>query len=320
MEALNWIKHGQIFDPTRTVTPVWMAEYSQCPAPIVIDDTTIRVFFACRPSRKRGELPLSQSGFVDLDRNDPCVVKGISENPILPLGPPGSFDEFGSMSSSFVLSGHSIYAYYTGWTRKTLTPYDMAIGMAIGNRDGMGFEKFGKGGPILSSNPYEPFLVSGPVVRKFDGEWHMWYIFGIEWISTESKPEPIYRLAHAKSSDGIHWARNGEQIIESYNEDECQVSFALFRHENKWKSLFCHRRARTFRQVADHGYRIGYAESDDLQHWTRNDRLAGLEPSSEGWDSQMICYPQICEVDNRVLLFYCGNTFGREGFGMAELV
>jgi hypothetical protein len=34
----------------------------------------------------------------------------------------------------------------------------------------------------------------------------------------------------------------------------------------------------------------------------------------------MICYPHIVEVDGRSLMFYCGNYFGREGFGCAELV
>jgi hypothetical protein len=33
----------------------------------------------------------------------------------------------------------------------------------------------------------------------------------------------------------------------------------------------------------------------------------------------MMCSSQVIELDNRILLFYCGNVFGREGFGVAKM-
>ncbi len=41
--------------------------------------------------------------------------------------------------------------------------------------------------------------------------------------------------------------------------------------------------------------RIGFASSLDGLKWVRNDALAGIDVSSEGWDSEMICYPYIFE-------------------------
>ena len=33
----------------------------------------------------------------------------------------------------------------------------------------------------------------------------------------------------------------------------------------------------------------------------------------------MICYPHIVKVNNKYLMFYNGNGFGKSGFGYAEL-
>jgi hypothetical protein len=53
--------------------------------------------------------------------------------------------------------------------------------------------------------------------------------------------------------------------------------------------------------------------------WNRDDTLAGIDVSAEGWDSEMVAYPHLVEVDGKTLMFYCGNYFGVEGFGYAVL-
>jgi hypothetical protein len=64
---------------------------------------------------------------------------------------------------------------------------------------------------------------------------------------------------------------------------------------------------------------LGYAYSDDLIHWTRDDDHAGITLSKEGWDSEMMCYPNIFESENNIYLLYNGNNFGKNGFGLAKL-
>jgi hypothetical protein len=66
-------------------------------------------------------------------------------------------------------------------------------------------------------------------------------------------------------------------------------------------------------------YRIGYAESADGLCWERRDHEAGIEASASGWDSEMICYAAVIDVNGRRLLFYNGNRHGATGFGVAEL-
>ena len=51
----------------------------------------------------------------------------------------------------------------------------------------------------------------------------------------------------------------------------------------------------------------------------RNDSLAGIDVSDEGWDSEMISYPHVFELDGNVYMFYLGNQVGRMGFGLAIL-
>ena len=82
---------------------------------------------------------------------------------------------------------------------------------------------------------------------------------------------------------------------------------------------FCYRQAYGFRQDSSRGYRLGYARSTDLKNWVRDDSVAGIDVSSEGWDSQMQCYPHLFESDGKVYLLYNGNEFGRYGFGLAML-
>jgi hypothetical protein len=53
--------------------------------------------------------------------------------------------------------------------------------------------------------------------------------------------------------------------------------------------------------------------------WRRDDIFGALAPSKDGWDSQMVCYPRVIDVEGRVYMFYSGNYFGRDGFGYAEL-
>ncbi len=83
---------------------------------------------------------------------------------------------------------------------------------------------------------------------------------------------------------------------------------------------FCYRAAHGFRECSDKAYRIGYAYSDDLKNWVRDDDQSGIDISAEGWDSEMQCYPHLFECNGNVYMLYNGNDFGRHGFGLAVLV
>ena len=67
------------------------------------------------------------------------------------------------------------------------------------------------------------------------------------------------------------------------------------------------------------GYMIGYGESLNGINFTRKDEEVGVDVSEFGWDSEMIAFAERFEFKNRVYLFYCGNHYGLDGMGYAEL-
>lgn len=310
-----WKKLGNVFNPTLSRPQPWIQEFAQCPTPFVLNDRVLRVYVACRPQRGSDLQYVSYPGYVDLDRRDLTRVLKVSERPLMPLGQPGAFDEFGIMPSSFVRRGDEIYAYYSGWTRMQSVPYTLAIGVAVSRDGGETFEKVGEG-PTLGLSLHEPYFVTGPVVRVVDDQWTMWYLSGRQWLQVEGKQEPVYQVAVARSRDGLRWQHDGTPILPTQVEHECQDILAPFHFNGQWHAIFAHRHASTSRGA----YRLGYASSKDLQTWHRDDTQVGLPLSASGWDSQMMCYPQVIALDGRILMFYCGNDFGREGFGIAELL
>jgi hypothetical protein len=74
----------------------------------------------------------------------------------------------------------------------------------------------------------------------------------------------------------------------------------------------------SFRRGGGDKYKIGYAVSNDGLTWIRENK-SGIETSSEGWDSEMICYPFVFEHNNEVYMLYNGNSHGHYGFGLAKL-
>jgi len=82
--------------------------------------------------------------------------------------------------------------------------------------------------------------------------------------------------------------------------------------------FFCYKYALNFRNNK-RGYRIGYAVSDDLMNWTRDDTKVGIDISRKGWDNQSIAYPHVFDIDGDVYMLYLGNHVGRYGFGLAQL-
>jgi hypothetical protein len=261
---------------------------------------------------------VSYSSYVDLDRADLFKVRRVADRPILPLGGLGEFDEFGTYPVSVIRHDREVRAYYGGWTRCESVPFNVAIGMAVSRDGGATFDRMGAG-PVLSCSPDEPFVISGPKIRRFNDAWQLWYIAGRKWKRVDGRPEPVYKIRMATSDDGIRWTRVNRDLIESrVEEDEAQASPDVIRAGGRYHMFFCYRYSTDYRGRRN-GYRIGYASSSNLTYWVRDDAKAGIDVSEEGWDSEMISYPHVFHLDGRTYLAYLGNQVGRHGFGLAVL-
>lgn len=312
-----WKKLGKIFDPRGIKGRKWMKEFAQAPCALIFEKF-VRIYFSCRPLPDENKQYVSYSAYVDFDRNDLTEIIDVAKNPILELGELGTFDEFGTYPVSVSRRDKDIIAYYGGWTRCESVPFTVAIGAAVSHDDGKTFMKLGRG-PILSSNLHDPFVLSGPKIRRFNDRWYLWYVAGTKWVMDNGKPEAVYKIRMASSDDGLTWERDGRNIIESrIEEDECQASPDVFSFNGKYHMFFCYKYSLNFRNNT-RGYRIGYAVSEDMFHWVRDDGKAGIGISEKGWDDQSIAYPHVFDLDDSVYMLYLGNQVGRNGFGLAKL-
>lgn len=313
----HWRKLGKAFDPQSVVGHPWLKEFAQAPATLVLDDV-VRVYFSCRPPADAQGQYVSYSAYVDLDRSNLFQVREVSAQPILGLGGLGEFDEFGTYPVSVIRDGPVLRAYYAGWTRCESVPFNVAIGGAVSHDGGKTFTKLGNG-PVLSYSPDEPFVLSGPKIRHFGDRFQLFYIAGRKWKLVDGRAEPVYKIRMATSNDGVIWTKTGRDLIESrIEEDEAQASPDVFFANGKYHMFFCYRYSSHFRG-RQNGYRIGYASSSNLVDWVRDDTKAGIDVSNEGWDSEMISYPHVFELDGKTYLAYLGNQVGRQGFGLAVL-
>jgi len=316
-DAFKWKKLGKVFDPTKIEGLDWMKEFAQAPSVLIFDEF-VRVYFSCRPAPDKNGQYVSYTGFVDLNRKNLLEVVNISRKPILQLGETGAFDEFGVYPTSVIRNGDDVLAYYGGWTRCESVPYNVAIGLAISHDEGESFVRLGKG-PVLSYTIDEPMTISGPKIRRFNNQWYLWYVAGKKWAKTDGKPESVFKIRMASSIDGINWTRYGKDLIENkLEENECQASPDVFFYQNKFHMFFSYKYSLNFRNK-ERGYRIGYAFSDDMINWSRDDSMSGIDVSRRGWDSEMIAYPHIFELDSTVYMLYLGDQVGRYGFGLAQL-
>jgi predicted GH43/DUF377 family glycosyl hydrolase len=318
---MKWKKLGQIFDPTLWndgIDRPWMKTHSQCTHALVLDDV-VRVYFSCRPENDQNGFAKSYTTFLDLDKKDLTKIIKVSNKPVMPLGELGTFDEFAVYPSCTIKHEDKILLYYAGWTRCQSVPFNTSIGLAISSDNGETFERIGPG-PILSADVNEPFVLSGPKVRKFNNTWYMFYLAGTKWINHNGKSEIVYKNRLATSTDGINWKRYNKNIIpDILDENECQAGPDVFYKDGKYHMYFVYRHGLDFRTTPGRGYKIGYAYSDDLINWIRDDDNAGIGYSKEGWDSTMQHYPHVFKVDNTHYMLYNGNDFGKYGFGLAVL-
>lgn len=279
---------------------------------------TIRFFFSTRPPVEPCGNFVSRLAFADFRLTDSFHLLRLSDWPLIDLGERGAFDEFGTYPLSTVDVGDETWGYYGGWTRAQSVPFNVQIGLAVSKDGGETFERRGRGGPVLGFSQFEPFVISGPKIKKFGELYYLFYIAGKEWILDNESPEPVYQIRLAISSDGIGWDKLNLNLIPSAGEREAQASPDVFWLNGRYHMFFCHRPVANYR-VPGNSYRLGYAWSHDLFTWHRDDTFLNFSAPLGSFDDEMQAYPHYFEFHNRHFMAYLGNQFGRFGFGVAEI-
>lgn len=302
----EWKKLGLIFEPGRYD---WQHTHAQNPLPEALGDGTYRVHFAARDAENR-----ARGGYFDFNIAEPKKILNVSSSPTLDLGLLGTFDDSGVMPSSIVEVDGDRYLYYTGWSKAVTVPFSFHIGLAISRKSETGYRRFSDA-PVLGRGHDDPYITAAPYVIREGDLFRMWYISGTGWTleGNEEKPRHYYTIKHAKSKDGISWQTSRHLCIE-YREKEYAVARpVVFMDGDTYRMWF------TFRGGSD-TYRIGSATSSDGIHWDRDRANVNIATSSDGWDSEMICYAHPLEYEGQIFALYNGNGYGRTGVGLAVWV
>lgn len=313
---MKWIKKGHIFKPNGEIE--WMNSHTT-PIAVIELENKIRIFFSTRSIADKNKNFISKASFIDVKKDNPTEIIYTHNKPIIELGGIGFFDEFGIMIAKPVIFANKLYMYYMGWQRLSgeTAPYQVMLGLAISEDWGYSFNKVSNG-PIISIDSIDPISIGNVSVILERGTWKMWYTSYTHWEINGIKPTPEYNIKYAESLDGINWNKTGIICIEE-DKNGGVATPTVIKIGDKYHMWFGYRPPyKPDGSVS--GYSIGYATSIDGKIWDRNDNLAGINCSNQGWDSEMICYPHVVRVDNKLLMFYCGNGFGESGFGYAELI
>jgi len=299
---MAWEKLGLIIRPQKRLW--WMQTHAFVPTVYSLGGSEYRVYFSGRDSSN-----ISHIGYADIDLREPLGTPRYSEEPVLTVGELGCFDDNGVTPSCVIDCGEKTFLYYIGWNKRSRVRMGLVAGLAVSYDRGNTFTRVSRA-PLLERTDAEPYnILTGPTVIKEDDKFMMWYVSCMGWVHEDL---PIYNIKYAESWDGINWERPGITCIDFESLDEHSLARPyVLKDDDIYKMWYAYK---------GRNYRIGYAESDDGKKWERLDRLAGIDVSERGYDSEMIEFANVIRHDDDYFMFYSGNNYGIDGVALARAV
>ncbi len=171
-------------------------------APGTFDERGVRVMSVIRDSLGykmyyEGATPADSQAIGLATSTDGRVWARYPGNPVLNVGPAGSWDERKISTASVYFDGSSYSMWYTGRGVR-----EGSIGLAT-SPDGIHWTKY-PGNPLLVPGPsgsWEQNSVEAPTVVKVDSVFHMFY--------NGHDPALNFQIGYATSKDGVNWSKYG---------------------------------------------------------------------------------------------------------------
>ena len=296
---MSWKKLGRIYKPDGSKP--WGKTHGANPAVEHVVDDYFRIYYSARDDENRSTI-----GWVEVDLNKPTQVLAESEEPVLLPGEDGFFDDNGCSIGCIIVVGEKRYLYYMGWQLAHRVPWRNQIGLAISESLGEPFKRVSRF-PIVPLDDTDPYTISYPWVLQEHNRFRMWY--GSNVSSWREKKDMQHLIKYAESADGIYWERRGVIAVNFGFPGEYAMSKPCVLKDGETYKMW-------FSSRGEH-YRIRYAESQDGITWIRPSLQDEIDVSPSGWDSEMIEYPCVFDHAGHRYLLYCGDGYGREGFGIA---
>ena len=304
---MEWRKLGLVFD-CRVHGPSWASGGALTPTPIALDEDTIRVFAGFRD--KSG---VSRLGFVDVSAENPTKINAVSQEPLIELGPPGSFDDNGQIMGHIEKINGCFHLYYVGFQLAKNTKFLAFSGLAT-STDLKNFSRFSNV-PILDRTNEGLYINAIHSLLPWKGQFKVYFAAGKAWQKIGEGTYPCYEIFETTTADGIHFSRDAKKII-SVDEGRGEYRIgrpSVFQYAGRSHMFF------TSGSLTGADYFPGYAQLNESGEWVRNDKILGLSLSPEGFDSRHLCYPRFLTVNGKSFIFYNGNNMGKDGFGVAQL-
>jgi predicted GH43/DUF377 family glycosyl hydrolase len=180
-DGVTWTKSGQVLTPEG-----WEGNWATNGSALVEGAEILYWYAAGDPPR------------IALARSSDGVHFAKESQPVVPLGPRGSFDERGVSDPYVIRRNDFFYLFYLGQDRAAR----QRLGVAR-SRDGIAWEK-------LRSNPVLEMGGPGDFDENGLGEPAVWSSGGSYWMLYTGRDRGEHRrLGLARSSDGVHWERDG---------------------------------------------------------------------------------------------------------------
>ena len=266
------------------------------------------------------ELPLGDGGPTSPSRLGEAVpsvtwVKHAG-NPVLDVGPAGSWDHAAVGLPSLLAAGGSYLMWYTGAITATSS---LRIGLATSS-DGLGWKK-APGNPGLdvgSPGSWDSGGVTAPDVIYYDGLYRMWYR-GTNDLHTYMGGA----FGYATSPDGLQWtpyAANPVLTVGAADAWDGAMlwSASVLAEADGYKMWYSAYNAIWDGKSWTYYGRIGYATSQDGVSWTKYAGNPVLELGPAGaWDDRTVYYPNVIRTGGTYEMWYTGLHGGKGQIGHA---
>jgi hypothetical protein len=290
---------------------------AQVPTPCVVDDT-LHVFVSGRGVNNQSYISRIE---ISCEFSIKSVINKVLEKSTLP----GTFDDEGVMPAQIMRHGNRYIMFYSGWNSRNTIPYHNATGIAVSEDLHTWNRKFS--GPILDRISTEPYLAVTPwVSEEGPGDYQMLYISGTGYRLYDGRYEPLYTVKYAYSKDLIQWNRPSEFVMpqeyDAYEFCFSHPSFVKLECGN-YLVMACIRSSVNYRDIPESAYRIVWGITRNLNSVERIEAVVYETQKISKDDCQhfksMQAYPSLFLMDDKIMVLFNGNSFGRSGFGIASV-
>lgn len=259
-----------------------------------------------------------------------CPVSDVGHwtrlGPLFELGGPGSFDAYWAVLPCVHRIGDKWHLYFTGRNPELSAGLQSFTGIGLAtSADLRNWTKYSPE-PVLRGDGFAQWpdnkgvAGGGSLIEIPQPDRRI--LYRMYYTLATGTPNPDLRIDQAKQSviahsyDGLEWF--DKRVLfgarpEADYENAASIGLNLWPTKKGWHALY-----------AGIGTRFGFysiceASSVDGLNWERGEPGENLTmaPQGDGWESQMVEYPNLIEENGRLRLFYCGNGYGATGIGTA---